>query len=251
MSVQYYIPPHNSTVNYKKFDPVLNVFVNNTTYPTPYYFATQDNIGQVPFAVFNFPLTTYNRSDDVTVLTFNQTGNVPNIVTGSIIKITGVMADPTVNYTGMAIEGGSGGCKFINPGWPASVSLSTGAINCQNPAFTTGFFFIPTYSSKIPTENKVISAKFGDGYEQRTSAGLNTFSQSCRMVFQSRSNREMKAIMTFVQDRAGVYPFEILIPDQFINNQPNQKYVSPSAEETPVSYGLFDVNVTMNRVFDL
>jgi phage-related protein len=254
MSTQHKILPFGTGVNYAKFDVFRNIFNSGAggNWTSPLFVATQASQNQFPSGLFVYPITSYNRVDDLTILNFAKTGVVPNIVAGSQISVTGINTDITINYTGMVIDGGSGWCKFINPGWATGINpVTVGAITCYNPAFTTGFMFIPTYSTKMPITNSVISAKFGDGYEQRTSAGLNTFAQGYQMVFQSRSAREMRAIVEYVQDKAGVYPFQILVPDQFLNNQPNQKYVAAQLDVNPVAYGLYDINVTVVRVFDL
>lgn len=252
MSIQYNILPFNSGVSYKKFDVVRNIYITGLTFSSPLFYATQDSQNQFPSGIFFYPITQYARVDDVTTLGFTQTGTVPNLVAGSIIKVTGIATDRTINYSGMVLDGGPGWCKFVNPGWATGLAgVTAGAITCYNPAFTTGFMFIPTYSTKVPIQNSVLEAKFGDGYAQRQSAGLNSFTQSYNMVFQSRGQREMKAITIYVQDHAGVYPFEVLIPDQFISNQPNQKYTAKTMDFTPVAYQLFDINVTVDRVFDI
>ncbi len=252
MSIQFNILPYNSGVNYKKFDAVRNIFSSGVSYTSPIFYSTQDSQNQHPSGIFFFPITQYNRVDDVTTLRFSQTGNIPSIVAGSIIRVTGIATDRTINYSGMVIDGGSGWCKYINPGWATGLAgIPTGALTCYNPAWTTGFFFIPTYSTKVPTQNSVIEAKLGDGYAQRQSAGLNSFTQSYNMIFQSRGQREMKALTVFFEDHAGVYPFEILIPDQFMSNQPNQKFTSKTMDATPVAFQLFDINITVDRVFDI
>lgn len=250
MASQFYFPPYNASLTWKKFDVIYDTF-NGTNYV--YGYATQDSINQNPNGIFNYPITAYSRVDDVTTLTFTQTGaSLPIFQAGSLIRVTGVSANNTVNYTGMCIAGGSGTCSYINPGWPQTDnSITVGAINCPNPAWTSGFFFIPTYSTKIETKNTPFVAKLGDGYEQRSPAGLNTFNQTYNMVFQQRSDKEARAITNYVEDAGGVRCFPIVIPVVAFGNQPNQKFVADDVQVTPVSWGLNDINITVRRVFDL
>ncbi len=249
MASQFYFPPYNPNVQYRKFDVFYDYYIGGNLV---YGYATQDSFGQAPSGLYNFAITAYRRENDVTTLTFNQTGNVANFQPGSLIRVTGVGANTSVNYTGMIIDGGSGTLKFINPGWDQTdLGITTGAINCNNPAWTTGFYFIPTYSTKIDIANKPYVAKLGEGYEQRMSAGLNTYEKTYNMVFQQRSDKEARALINFVEDTAGVRAFQTVIPVAAFENQPLQKYVADSIGVTPDSYGLNTIQATVRRVFDL
>lgn len=249
MSSQYYFAPYNHNLSYSKFSTIYGIY-DGATEQSPYFYATQDvTVGNYsPSGFYRFNITAYSRSDDVTTLTYSHTGGPP-FAPGSIIKVSGVTIDTTVNYSGMVLGGGSGSISFVNPGWSQAQSCG-GAIECLSPAWSTGFFFQPTYSTKITTQTNAITTQLGDGYQQRTPMGVNTFTQSWNLIFQSRGKREMQAIQNFVQDHAGAYSFEILIPDQYLSNQPNQKFVAASADVTPVSFGLYDITVPVTRVFD-
>lgn len=250
MSSQYYISPFNSNLPYRQYDVVYGISIGGNTYDSPYFYATTDTAGGYsPSGVYNFPITQFSRSEDIVTLTYNHTGG-PAFGPGSIVKVTG-MANASVNYTGMLIRGGSGTVSFVNPGWNETSAVSVGAINCLSPAWTTGFCFIPDYTTKIGSENQVIEAKMGNGYSQRMSRGINTFEQSISLVFRNIGKRQVKAITNFVQDKQGVYPFDILLNDSYLNNQPNQKYVSPSVDVEPGSFDLYNVSVPVKRVFDL
>lgn len=247
MSSQYYFAPYNSTQSYVKFSTVYGIY-NGSTNPSPYFYATQNiTAGNYsPSGQYSFAVSAYARSDDVTTLTYSHTGGPP-FAAGSIIKVVG---DPNVNYTGMVLNGGSGSLSFVNPGWSQG-GASSATITCLSPAWTTGFFFQPTYTTKISTQNNAIITQLGDGYQQRQPNGINTFTQTWNLVYQNRGKKEMQAIQNFVEDHAGSYAFEILIPDQAMTNQPNQRFIAASADVSPVSFGLYDVQVPVARVFDL
>jgi hypothetical protein len=250
MSVQYSIAPFNSTLTYKKYDVVYGIYIGSTIHSSPYFYATSDvAAGYSPSGVYNYPITQFSRSEDVTTLTYSHTGG-PAFGVGSIIKVTG-MANTTVNFTGMVMQGGSGTISFVNPGWPETTATSIGAINCLSPAWTTGFMHIPDYTTNVDTENPTIVSQMGGGYSQRISQGINTFNQGINLVFRNIGPQQTKAINNFIQDKQGVYPFDILLNDQFLNNQPNQKYVGSNVKIEPASFKLYNVSVQVNRVFDL
>lgn len=248
MSSQYYFPPYNGGLSWSKFDVVLGADVGAAGV---YFYATQDiPAGEYsPSGFYSFPISGYARSDDVTTLSYAHTGGRP-FAPGSIIKVQGVTQNTTVNYTGMVLYGGSGTVSFVNPGW-AQTQVCGGTITCFNPAWTTGFLFQPTYSTKINTQNNALTTQLGDGYTQRQPQFINTFGQTWNLVFQNRGKREMRALQNFVEDKAGATAFEILIPDAFLTNQPNQKYVCASLEVTPVSFGLYDMALPVVRIFDI
>ncbi len=249
MASQFYFPPYNSTVQYRKFDVFYDAYNGANLV---YGYATQDSLGQHPNGVYNFAITAYRRENDITTLTFSQTGNVARMQPGSLIRVTGVSANSSVNYTGMVIDGGSGTLKFINPGWDQTDNaITVGAINCPNPAFTSGFFFIPTYSTKLEVKNTAFTAKLGDGYEQRMPNGLNTYDKTYSMIFQQRSDKEARAIINFVEATAGATAFQIVMPLATYENQPLQKYVAESVSASPDSFGLNTIQVPIRRVFDL
>ncbi len=243
---QYQINPWGGTQNYRQYDVIGGINIGADIHPSAYYYATQSSVGQNPSGIFSFAITSTVSSEDLTTVYFTQTGNMPPIQPGSLVSVAGTAAN---NYTGMAFNGSSGWLQIIIPGFSDTVGAA-GTVTCRNPAWTTGFAFIPTYTTKLDTNNQPIVTQLGNGYSQRMSRGVNPFDQGLNLVYQDIDKREMKAITHFVQDAAGVYPFEILLNDQYLNNQPHQKFTAPAMEVTPVSFGRYDVSVQLQRVFD-
>lgn len=249
MPSQYYFPPFNSSVTFNKWDVVQGdgVRSNDLTY---YYSLKDGNLSSTVISGFNIPITSYTRSEDVVTLTFNQAGK-PTFYPGSIIYVTG-MANTSVNFTGMISAAGSGSVSFTNPGWPDTAVTTIGAISGRiNPSWTTGFAFIPAYQTKADVNNTVITAKLGDGYEQRQPNGLNSYNQSFNFVYTSRQNKEIRAMTNFIQNQAGSAPFPVLYPVSSLENQPGHLFVCPSISYTTDSFGLVSATVQLNRVFDL
>lgn len=244
MSTQFYAPPYNAVLPWKQFSIV---------YDGAYHYATQDIPASGPNAdptlQILYTITGAQRADDIVTVYFTQTGSVTNFAKGSIIKCAG-MTDTSMNFTGMCVNGGSGFAQFISPGWDATLGASAGTVSAPNPAFTTGFFFTPTYTTKINTENKAIITQLGDSYSQRMPTAVNSFTQNMVLVFQNRSVREAKAIANYVQSTQGSQSFEVMLADPFLNNQPTQKFISAGCDVNPVSWNLADVTVNVSRVFE-
>lgn len=247
MSTQYQISPWGSTQSYKQYDVINGMLIGGTVYPTNCArYATQPSIGQNPSGYFTYNITSITSSEDIATINFAQTGNVPNVAPGSVIMVAGTANN---NYVGMAIAGASGTASFINPGF-ADAAGAGGTISMYNPAWSSGYFFVPTYTSKISTENQAITTQFGNGYTQKMSRGLNTFDQKLSFVYQNIDSRQMKAISHFVEDTAGVRAFEVMIPDSYLFNQPRQKFTADNVDVTPVSWRRYDVSVEMSRSFN-
>lgn len=243
-----FFPPWNAGITWDKFDVVKGVTATDQTY----YFSTQpNNLANSPSGVFVYAVTQFSRSDDTTTLTYTWTGG-PAFAPGSLIAVTNVVENTTVNYTGMALNGGSGNVSFINPGWSQTASTSVAVLTTVvNPAWTTGCFFIPAYSTTVETQQNVITAAFEPGYEQRQPASINPNIDQYSLVFSDRSNKEAKAIRAFVQINAGVNSFPIMIPIPELDNQPNQKFVSTAgARVVTKSWNLNDVSFPVKAVFE-
>lgn len=250
MPSQFYFPPFNASVTFNKWDVVQGDGVRPTD--LTYYYSLKDgNLSSTVISGFNIPVTSYVRADDVATLYFTQ-GSYPTFYQGSIIYVTG-MANTSVNFTGMITAAGSGNVSFTNPGWPQGVTLtSIGAISGRvNPSWTTGFAFIPAYQTKSDVNNNTITAQLGDGYSQRSPNGINSYNQNYNFVYTSRQNKEVRAATNFIQNMAGAYPFEILLPVSSLATNPNAKYVAPTISYTSDSFGLVSYSVALNRVFDL
>lgn len=242
-----YFPPWNNTLTYSQFDVAYGI-----TTPV-YYYSTQDrNQGNSPSGNFIYAVTGYTRFNDVTTLLLARTGSAtPPFAPGSMIAVTGVGVNTSVNYTGMIIGGTSNSVSYLNPGWPDSAGASTGALNTVvNPAWSTGCFFIPAYSTNVEIQQNTINAAFEPGYEQRQAASINSNIPTWNLFFQNRSNKEARAIRNFFEDKGGVYAFEMPIPVSELDNQPNQKFIGGGPRITTNSFGLNDVSVTVRRVFD-
>jgi phage-related protein len=68
------------------------------------------------------------------------------------------------------------------------------------------FSFRPDYDSQLSQEPSVIVTKFGDGYEQRVTTGINNSPEKWSLTF-TVGNPALPAALAFVQARKGVESF--------------------------------------------
>jgi phage-related protein len=244
MSTQYTYFPYDNNSNYKKFDVVRGLSSTDTYY----LYATQDSIGQKPNSSYIYPITALVRDDFKIRLTLNKTGSGPSFAAGSVIVVTGAAQG---NFTGMVVEGGSNYVDYISNGQPLTLGTS-GAVNTiYNPAWTSGFMFIPSYGSNLDTQTRKVEAKFGDGYSQRQRDGINSNSHTWKLSFENRSDREARALSNFIEDKGGVDNFQLLLPANRLVIDPYLKYVATNPQTNTQSFNINNISADFMQVFDI
>lgn len=68
------------------------------------------------------------------------------------------------------------------------------------------FNYVPEWGSKLDQEPKVITTKFGDGYEIRSPDGINNNPEKWTVQF-TMGTTNAAAALAFIQDRNGVEAF--------------------------------------------
>ena len=77
---------------------------------------------------------------------------------------------------------------------------------------TNGVDFTPDKSASTSVTPKLVTAKFGDGYEQRTTLGINTKNYSYSVTFSNRTLSEAQELSDFFDEVLGVKAFEYTLP---------------------------------------
>lgn len=107
------------------------------------------------------------------------------------------------------------------------------------------FTFTPDWDASVEVAPVVRIAKFGDGYEQRLSAGLNTLPKKWDIRFSLRTDAEASAIITFLENQAGVQAF-----DYVDVNDDAGKYVCRSWTRTKNRFNLNTITCQFEQVFE-
>lgn len=250
MATQFFFPYWNTNVQYEKFDVVKGTYIDDLIY----YYATQNNIGHNPSGIYAYNTIAFNRKDNLVTAYYTLTGAAVNFVQGSMVTVLGGIVG---GYTGMLVNAGianpvSGFIQFIQGGWNEEYNTTAATITTSlSPAWTTGFFFIPSYNTSIDIKQSIIEAKLGDGYSQRSANGLNNNLGSWDLNFEGRSDKEAMAIQNFVEDHQGVYNFALMLPVSKLVNRPELKYVTKGFKSDTTSFGLNNIRVQVEQVFDL
>lgn len=70
------------------------------------------------------------------------------------------------------------------------------------------FTYTPDFSLSVAYKPRVRTARFGDGYEQRTGDGINTGTAAWQLTFANRTDTEAANILTFLEARGGIDAFD-------------------------------------------
>lgn len=247
-----FVGGYNANLSYQKHDVVYGVTATDYNF----YYLTQDyspagggTLGS-PWARLSYPVTAWERTDDLATVYFAKTGSQADFTAGSTFSITGSV-QTSLNFTGMCIDGGSNFVKFINPGWnQVYTALTTSAVfTTLNPAFSTGFFWVPSNTTSVDFTTKRDFAQFGDGYTQQGRLGINSIGSVINMTFENRSYREAKAILNYVQVAGGTRPVTINLPVNVLFNNPSTKYLLTDPRVALQSYNLNNITVIATRVY--
>lgn len=109
------------------------------------------------------------------------------------------------------------------------------------------FTYTPDFGAQKTTRPAVRSVKFGDGYEQRLTYGLNTQPQSWNLTFSVRDDAEANGIESFLATEAGVGWFYWTPPGA----AGPLKFVCREWQRSIDRNDMNTVSATFDEVFDL
>ena len=110
---------------------------------------------------------------------------------------------------------------------------------------------IPDKSLSRTVKPRVQKAKFGDGYEQRLSTGINPLEESYSVSFVNRARAEADDIVAFFENKKGVTNFSFTIPDT--NSGGNERIIKVVCEDWDLTYENAEassVTATFRRVYE-
>lgn len=238
----------NSSYVYAKWDVAYGATAGDTRY---FYSTVDNNLNAKPTAVFSYTPTQTTRTDNVMRTSFTQTGTA-YFQPGSVVVVANIEPDASANYTGVVLAAGAGYVDYLNPGLTTSNAVTAGTVSAPiHPYWTTGFYWVPSWTTDVTHNAEVINTKLGEGYSQRMNPAINSNSLSWSMTFAERTDREAGALLTFLQNQGGVTPFKLPFPVGLIYNRADLKYINQPARHVMTSYGLNTVTVPVTQVWDI
>lgn len=248
MVTTYTFFPWSANYAYSKWDVVWGATSNDQRY---FYSLMDSNMNTGPLAAFTYSTTNSERNGNVNRMYFTQTGTT-YFQQGSIVEIANVAPDASTNYSGVILGGGPGYVDYLNPGLSVSNGTVGGTVRAPiHPYWTTGFAWIPSWTTDINQNQIVYQAKMGEGYSQRMNPVINSNSLSWALVFENRVDKETTALLNFLQDKGGVIPFTCPFPVGNLYNNPYIKYIAGPPQQGMTSYNINGTAVPIQQVFDL
>ena len=105
---------------------------------------------------------------------------------------------------------------------------------------------------KRVSKHRILTAKFGDGYEQRVRDGINSKDDSFNISFNNREAEEIALIAGFLDEKAAL-SFDFTITDRFSSGSLTTTTMKVVVEEYSVDYGqptFHSLSCTLRRVYE-
>jgi len=223
--------------------------IDGTGLLDPYfYYATTDvpaGLNFNPSGVYSYNVTSISFKDSKLKYLFTQTGDI-FFQPGSMVGIDGLRG-----YSGQIINGGDGFVEIIRPAWNEDAAYTAVIKSTVHPYWTIGFPSTPDYTSSLKGSNSSRTVSFGDGYSQRQGSFINSNGMQFDLVFKNRKDKEALSIMNFVEDKAGVTPFALHLPNHNIFKESKMLVVAAPYSHTMNSFNLSDITIPVTKVFDI
>ena len=134
-----------------------------------------------------------------------------------------------------------------------------------------GFTTTSAYGSRTVIPDKGMSRKvkprvrkiqFGDGYEQRTSFGINNIEETYSVNFQNRSRAEIEDIAGYLSSLNGITAFNFTVPDYATTEETTGILDSSTDDEKTIKVvcddfsevyrydSFYSLNATFRRVYE-
>jgi len=100
---------------------------------------------------------------------------------------------------------------------------------------------------------RVLTAKFGDGYEQRAVDGINNLAETYTLTFKTRPKADIDDIVAFLDSKQNVTKFTLTLPDTNNTTRSGERDVKVVAETYTTNYeydDFYTLNLTLRRVFE-
>ena len=103
------------------------------------------------------------------------------------------------------------------------------------------------------SKHRVLTAKFGDGYEQRAVDGINNLNETYTLTFKTRPKADIDDIVAFLDSKQNVTKFTLTLPDTNNTTRSGERDVKVVAETYTTNYeydDFYTLNLTLRRVFE-
>jgi phage-related protein len=107
------------------------------------------------------------------------------------------------------------------------------------------FTFTPSFTASLEEQPIIRRVKFGDGYEQRLSYGLNTQPKKWSLQFLNRTDTERNNILTFLRTQGAAESFDWTDSNGYVG-----KWICPQWNTSLISCNFNNITATFEEVFE-
>ncbi len=111
----------------------------------------------------------------------------------------------------------------------------------------------PDKSMSKSSAPRVLTAKFGDGYEQRIADGINSLNETYSLSFKTRPKADIDDIVLFLDTQKNVSKFLFTMPDTNNTTRTGEKDVKVVATNYSVTYdyeNFYSLSLSLKRVYE-
>ena len=111
----------------------------------------------------------------------------------------------------------------------------------------------PDKSMTKQSAPRVLTATFGDGYEQRIADGINTLNETYSLSFKTRLKADIDDIVAFLDGKKGVSNFTLTLPDTNNTTRTGERDVKVITTDYSLIYdydNFYSLSVSLKRVFE-
>ena len=137
----------------------------------------------------------------------------------------------------------------------ATFSFTISASDVNSLKDTTGqsaFDAVADKGLSRNTKHNVLTAKFGDGYEQKVLYGINAKQDTFTISFNNRTAEDINLIALFLDDKAGKN-FDFVITDSYSSGALSDSTIKVCCEEYNVTFlrdNYHSLTCTLKRVYE-
>jgi phage-related protein len=117
--------------------------------------------------------------------------------------------------------------------------------------YTGSTFATPDKTMTRESSPKVLISKFGDGYEQRVTDGINSLSETYSLQFKTREKEFIDDVVVFLDGKKGVTKFAFRIPES--NSSGGEKEIKVVCDSYSTTYeydNFYTLGVSLRRVYE-
>tara|TARA_R100001440_G_scaffold23628_4_gene38509 strand:- start:3291 stop:3671 length:381 start_codon:yes stop_codon:yes gene_type:complete len=119
--------------------------------------------------------------------------------------------------------------------------------------YTGSTYATPDKQLTKKVQPRVLTARFGDGYEQRIADGINVLNETYTLTFKTRPKADIDDIVAFLDTKQNVTKFTLTLPDTNNTTRSGERDVKVVSTDYSVNYeydDFYTLNLSLRRVFE-